>query len=88
MRDIDICPICNLPVKVDTMPFCDECEKCVCPECYFPDERMCAECHITHETQEPYVHSGECVECGRYSEQLLNGSCKGCVMQAMLDAQQ
>jgi hypothetical protein len=33
--------------------------------------------------------SGECVECGRFSSLLsVNGSCEGCVMQAVIDAQE
>jgi hypothetical protein len=39
--------------------------------------------------QESQGCQGECIECGRFSSLLsVNGSCKGCVMQAAIDAQE
>lgn len=44
---------------------------------------------IPAESEEKDIHSGECVECGRYSSRLsLNGLCEGCVMQGMIEARQ
>ena len=53
---MEICPICShkvegaegVDVKKEIMYFCNDCQRHVCPDCYWPISRRCDECMEEH----------------------------------------
>lgn len=95
-----VCANCKEPfviiVGTNEDHVCMTCGSPLCDECYDEVGATCAKCEVgqdelstlASESDETDLHSGECIECGRYSSRLsLNNLCEGCVMQAMIDQQ-
>jgi hypothetical protein len=59
MIDTAICPICGQEVDggepgidaTENMNFCEECQRYICTDCYWPIERRCEECDAKHDTK-------------------------------------